>query len=234
MIKVAKFKVKDKIIPLQATSEVFSKISIIAQKRSIDLKSIFCYPLRPLPWSLAEPMGTLKKTSKATLMHKIEGETEPVSNIDGDYALIVDAMAYVQQAKVNELTYSDFATNLLKTILSVGRSAKRIDVVFDVYKDASIKNIERNRRSQGRLSFQKVIATATIKQWAQFMSSSKNKNELIIFVNEQWQLEKNTQLIGDKELYVTCNQKATLIRNGIFLLKSRGMKYCPSGKTPTY
>ena len=219
MSKIKTFKVKDKTIPLKASSEIFSKIAIIAQKRSVDLKTVFCYPLGPLPWSLADAMGTLKKTSKAALMHKLEGKIEPTEQIEGDYAMIIDGMAYVQQANVKNITYAEFATNLLQTILTISKNAKRIDVVFDVYKEQSIKNIERGRRSRGELSFQKILPTTEIKQWSQFLSSIKNKNELIIFINDQWKLKTNSHRIGSRKLYVTCGQDVTLITNSIFLLQ---------------
>ena len=56
------------MILLQAGKDLFARISLIAQKRSIDLKPVFQFPLGPLPWSLAEPIGTLKKTSKVSLL----------------------------------------------------------------------------------------------------------------------------------------------------------------------
>ena len=69
MAKVKECKVNSKIIPLQATRELFAKIALIAQIRSLNMRLVFQYPLGPLPWSLAEPIGTLKKTSKANLLH---------------------------------------------------------------------------------------------------------------------------------------------------------------------
>ena len=45
---------------LTARSDFFSKITML-QKRSIALKSIFGYPLAPLPMSLVETDGTMNK-----------------------------------------------------------------------------------------------------------------------------------------------------------------------------
>ena len=47
-----------------STRDIFSKIAIISQKRSVDLKTFFNYPLEALPLSLLEADGTLKKTPK--------------------------------------------------------------------------------------------------------------------------------------------------------------------------
>ena len=52
------------------------------QKRQLDLATVFQYPLGPLPWSLSGPLGNLKKTNKASLLHKLEGPTLPVTNIE--------------------------------------------------------------------------------------------------------------------------------------------------------
>ena len=145
MNKIKTCKINSKMIPMKASKELFAKISLVAQIRSLDMRSVFKFPLGPLPWSLAEPIGTLKKKSKAALMHKLEGPVESIENVSGEYAMIFDGMAYVQQAQVSHKTFGQFATDLLCRILSAGARAARIDVVFDIYRDLSIKNVERNR-----------------------------------------------------------------------------------------
>ena len=42
-------KCNDKDIPLVANKNIFSKLTIIMQKRSIDLKEVFKYSLGPFP-----------------------------------------------------------------------------------------------------------------------------------------------------------------------------------------
>ena len=92
MNKVKVCKTKDKVIEVTASTDIFSKIAIIAQTRSIDLQPLFSYPLGAVPLSLAQPDGTLNKTNKATLLHKLEGKVEPVFEIEGEYAFIVDGI----------------------------------------------------------------------------------------------------------------------------------------------
>ena len=55
---------------LTSIRDFFSKITIISQKRSVDLKTLFNSPLEALPVSLSEADGTLKKTLKSALLHK--------------------------------------------------------------------------------------------------------------------------------------------------------------------
>ena len=73
MNKIKTCRVNSKIIQVQASKERFAKVSLVAQIRSLNMRSVFKFPLGLLPWSLAEPIGTMKKTSKAALLHKLEG-----------------------------------------------------------------------------------------------------------------------------------------------------------------
>ena len=68
MKKSESYVINNKVVPLQASKYLFSKIAIIAQRRSVNLKTVFQYPLGPLPWALSNSMGTLKKTTKSLLM----------------------------------------------------------------------------------------------------------------------------------------------------------------------
>ena len=206
MNKVTTCKTKSATISLTATADLFSKIAIISQKRSIDLKSLFSYPLGPLPMSLAEVDGTLKKTPKSVLLHKLEKDVEPVTEYPSDSVYIVDGMAAVRQVKPLKSTYSEFAVRLLKYVLSNGSQSKRIDVVFDAYENNSIKDVERNRRSSGELSVQKLLPNVEIKQWSLFLSSNKNKNKLVDFIVKQW--ISNSSLIDGKILIVTNGMEA--------------------------
>ena len=60
--EVTTCKTKNSTYTFTTTYDVFSKLAIISQKSSINLKSLFSYPLRPLPMSLAAADGTLKNT----------------------------------------------------------------------------------------------------------------------------------------------------------------------------
>ena len=145
--KIKVCKTKNKIMSLTSTRDLFSKIEIISQKRSVDLKTLFNYPLEALPLSLSEADGTLKKTPKSALLHKLEQDVEPISDLPIGSAILMDGMALVRQIKTTKVTYSQFVTVLLKNVLSIGRDSSRIGVAFDVYLDNSIKDVERKRRS---------------------------------------------------------------------------------------
>ena len=194
-------KLTDKVVSIESSKDLFSKIAIIAQTRHVDLSELFCYLLGALPLALAETDGSLKKTSKANLLHKLEGDTLPIQDMPSNSAVIIDGMAVVRQIKTSKITFEQFATNLLYYVLSIGKECKRVDVVFDVYRDVSIKDVERNRRSTGQLTLQKIIPNSPIKQWTLLLSSNHNKNMIVEFLIGQWKNQLN--LLNEKELYVT-------------------------------
>ena len=164
-----------KIVPIESSNQLFSKISIISQKRNIDMKMLLTYPLGCVPLSLAEADASLRKTAKSVILHKIEGNVEPVRSIPKDCAYIIDGMAALRQLPIPKLKCRELANRVLETILTAGKNAKRIGVVFDIYTKNSIKHTERNRRSKGSLQLQQIIPASVTKQWDALLSQITTK-----------------------------------------------------------
>ena len=98
--KCVKYKCKNKHIKLVANTNLFAKLIIIMQKRSMDLKEVFKYSLGPFPWALAGCVSDLKKTNKATLLHELEKKLDPVEPLQSDYINVIDDMAFVKKLEV--------------------------------------------------------------------------------------------------------------------------------------
>ena len=161
------------------------------------MRSLFNYPLGSSPLALAEMDETLKKTPKSALLRKFEGMGQTVEAFPTDYVLIT----VVRQFKVAGLTYKKFAGQLQRYFIALGKNASRIDAIFDVYHQNSIKDVERNRQSQGELAFNRILPNSEIKQWNLLLSFNTNKNKLIEFIVNEW---KNlAHLLGQKVLYMT-------------------------------
>ena len=207
-----KIKIQDKIVQFTAEKNIFGRIAMMSQHRNIDMKEIFAFPLGPVPWALADSMATLKKTNKAILMHELEKNAEPNEEVLSNTCTVIDGMALVRMIKRAGLTYEEFALKLLNTVLSSSSSSTRVDVVFDVYRQISIKNAERARRKSSSLEFKKIVGSQQMKQWTSFLSSVNNKTELITFTVKEW--KKNSQLLNDKLLYVICEEKCFMISEG--------------------
>ncbi|ESP01342.1 hypothetical protein LOTGIDRAFT_157521 [Lottia gigantea] len=61
-----------KEVILQSDRKLFSRLLIIGQQRSIDLKEVLRYSLGPVSYPLASANGSIAKTNKAALLHLIE------------------------------------------------------------------------------------------------------------------------------------------------------------------
>lgn len=93
----------------------------------------------------------------------------------------------------------------MSLVLHEGVNSHIIDVVFDVYRDVSIKNAERcNRGASESLQFKNIAAGHTIHQWRKFLCSPFNKSSLIKFLVEEWKKPEHRGRLGDKILYATC------------------------------
>ena len=92
---------------------------------------------------------------------------------------------------------------LLSKSVAAGKKVNCTAVVFDNCRNASIKNLERHRRSSGnQLLFKTVVSSAVIKQWPLFLSCNYNKDALRVFAVSEWKKEEYRLFIEDKCVYV--------------------------------
>ena len=99
-----------------------------------------------MPWSLAAPDGSLKKTAKSSLAQELQKDVPAIESLLPRSACIIDGMAMVQRLKGDQKTFKEIAQMLLVMALREGGSNTRIDVVFDNYREISVKNSEREKR----------------------------------------------------------------------------------------
>ena len=101
---------------------------------------------------------------------------------------------------------------LLLSVLNTSSASERVDVVFDIYKQPSIKDAERSRRSftEG-VRFSNIIPGHQIKQWKRLLSCGPSKMKLIAFIADQWKTQPYRERLGDKTMYVTSGENCTMI-----------------------
>lgn len=67
-------------------------------------------------------------------------------------------MSLVQKLKRNDKTTSQLAESAFSSVLHEGAKSRRIDAVFEVYKETSIKDAERaNRGAELRIQFRNTV-----------------------------------------------------------------------------
>ena len=164
MNKKVKVKVKGREVQFSPQSEIFGKIALIAQSRSVDLQEIWKYPMGSVPYALADSMGTMIKIKKEDLLAELEKDATYVNSFPKSSCCIVDGMALVRKVKCVGLTFDKAADEIFNVALSSANGSTKIDIFFDIYKDESIKNVERNRRCSETLSFKEIVGTNVIRQ----------------------------------------------------------------------
>jgi hypothetical protein len=153
--------------------------------------------------------GFLRKSPKSelaqVLKHHVPVIPTEVPSDEMQTALIIDFMAYCRKVPIKKLllkTYEDLAMHLWTTFQSIFPSSQRIDIIFDLYLDQSIKQGERNRRSkEGCIEITIKTANQALPfEVDKFWGSSTNKMQLEqIFIT--WILENYS---GSRPVFLGC------------------------------
>jgi hypothetical protein len=95
-------------------------------------------------------------------------------------AVFLDGPAIVQMIKPGtNVTFTDYRNTFIKYVTN--QQGNRVDVVFDVYSDESLKNCTREKRGTGVR--QRVTPAGKLpRNWQKFLRLSDNKVELFNFL----------------------------------------------------
>ena len=166
---------------------LFARMALLGQFRKIDLKTVFMHPLSPIPWSLADAYGLLRKTDKAQLFKKLDKNVPVSERYPTNVSNIYDGMAILQKLKLPAgATFRLVAVKVFSAVTS--NTSRRIDIVFDTYSDISIKNTERSKRSvcSESVKYKNILPGHPIKSWSKLLTVSSNKTELVKFLVTEW------------------------------------------------
>ena len=153
------------------------------------------FELTPVPLALAHCDGSLRKTTKNVLLSVLEEKfcvsarlpVEETQEMKTTH--LIDGMAIVHKMKrgcagtFGELS-KKFYTIVTQPLIEHG--CHRVDMVFDQYRDMSIKSHERSRRGSSSALEIKINSPSTPvpKQWSKYISNPKNKTNLCVFLTQ--------------------------------------------------
>ena len=130
-------KQKDKTVTVNADRKLFGRLLVAARNRDIDLKEVLSYELCSVPVALVHPDGSLRKTTKSTLMYVLENNVTCRSSLPSSQhltACLIDAMALVQIVKsARSATFSQLSQKYHDIVTSKfhQNSHTRVDLIFD-------------------------------------------------------------------------------------------------------
>jgi hypothetical protein len=202
----------EKVFTVSADRDHFGRLVIAARPRDIDLKEVLSYELSTVPFSLAHPDGSLRKTNKSVLLAEFEKRVEvqpsmPRATSETCSAHLFDAMALIQMTTSGgAVTFGEMASKYYNQFTApLGRNGcQRVDVVFDRYLDLSIKAGERRKRGTSAGLEVKIQGPATPvpKQWSKYICNPDNKVNLSAFLADTWCQIGVDNLLDGQELVI--------------------------------
>ena len=124
---VCKVRNKDLVLPLRMDRDVFARMALLGQFHQIDMKVFFTYPLGAFPWSLADPHGLPRKTSKAKLAQQLERRITVTEKYPENATSIFDGMAVLQKLKIpSGATFLVVAERVFEVVPSTREHARSI------------------------------------------------------------------------------------------------------------
>ena len=144
-----------------------------------------------VPYALAHPDSSLRKTTKSVLLAELESVSPSVGRLPrSNKEAALDGMALIQSWRTAGCTaFGELAQKLFEAITTTFRqeNCPRVDVVFDRYDNPySIKGGERENRGVSSVLQIHINSgkTPIPKQWAKFMSNPVNKTSMVRFLCE--------------------------------------------------
>ena len=196
------------VASLKSDCALISRLYIACQTRDGDMDNFFKHENHAYPPSLSQ-LGKLRLGTKADLtdcLEKLstsEGEAPPVD------AVILDGAAIINMLRpVGAKTFQDYATLVfLPYIKAQLANVSRVDIVWDVYRQDSLKTTTREKRGKGVR--RRVAAANSIPgNWQEFLRIDDNKTELFDFLAHEVVENLSTQ----KEVFSTCGQNVLCSR----------------------
>ena len=193
--------------------KLYARFLILSQKRNITLENLFSYELAPLPPSLFDENGLMRKSNKSKLTKKLEFISEDIPDIDYEIVDGNELLYHIQWPKSGSV--SDLKEILLRTCTK----SFPVYIIFDKYTHMSIKGYERNRRTKGSVYKNFDLRDNTpLPARDIIMNNTENKKKLIDLLCRK--SAPNIEFIGENQsLFKHEEADVTIISYLFFLLQ---------------
>ena len=173
---------KEKI--LKDDCQLFQRLFISCQSRQCNLDEFFKHENQRFPAALSDG-GSLHTCQKSQLAEILQGlvslpDREPQAD-----TTIIDGSAMVNaiQPRTSKTFEAYAREDIMKRVELYASKHQRVDIVFDVYDESSLKTETRSSRGPG---MRRVTETSkTPQNWRSFLRNDNNKTELFDFLADR-------------------------------------------------
>ena len=192
-------KQKSQVKALKDNCSLFSRLYIACQSRDEDLEDFLKHENQPWPPSLAK-LEEVRSGTKADLLLCLEKLMQAPEHCPPVDALILDGAVIVQMLVPKPVnTFGEYFENIFKPyILKQLQTVVRLDVIYDVYRQDSLKGATGENRGTG-IRRRVKLTTHIPENWQSFLRVNENKTELSHLLAEQLHSIK----MDGKEFYCT-------------------------------
>lgn len=178
---------------LKVDHSILHRLLVASQSgRKVSMETLLQHELMPVPVSLCEMDKSLRTGAKSVLTDALTQNVKcPQSvTLQGESGLVIDGQALVMAIGKPDkaTTFGGLADTFVKCVFQKGSSYSRIDVVFDRYRNTSIKSSTRTRRSKGAHGIRRVIEDRNVPlphNWQSFLAVKENKADLANFLSNE-------------------------------------------------
>lgn len=195
---------KGVIEEIKMERDLMGKLLMISLKGKLDIGIVLTYPLTPVPLVFCHLDGTINRTNKAVLYKYLEKRitSDAPQEID---AYIIDGFFFLHLMSNNlPSTYEAIARVLFIKLCSY--KGKEIHLIFDHIVSPSIKDCERDRRSDGDRSVEYGTIGKKQRRPGNFLKTLRNDNfkrEFVKFLTSAFEEESLSEIMREKTLYMT-------------------------------
>ena len=178
-------KSKQIVTSLKNDCALFSRLYIACQTREGNLDNFFKHENHAYPPALSQ-LGKLRFGTKSDLTECLEKFCTSSGDAPLADVIILDGAAIINMLKpIGIKTFQEYATQVfLPYVKAQLRNVTRVDIIWDVYLEESLKSTARENRGRGVR--RRVAPSNTIPgNWQEFLRLADNKTELFDFLAHQ-------------------------------------------------
>ena len=141
----------NKVLGLKSGVKLFSRLYVACQTRTGNMDEFFSHENQPYPPALSNNGGSMRHSVKSDIISCLQKLVKGDNTVPVVSAIVLDGAVVVQMLRPSaDQTFRQYSEEIfLPYIERYTRKAIRVDVVWDEYRNGSLKEATREQRGSG-------------------------------------------------------------------------------------